>query len=579
MLQVSLGILDLLGVAILGILGALAVSGVGSGERSHQVNKFLEMLNLSNQSLQFQVATLGIAAACLLVGRTIFSVFLTKRMMLFLSNRGAMISSDLVRKLLSSPLTEIRKKTTQEIVFSISSGVNAITVGVISVSVNLIADLSLLIILGAGLFVVNPIIAFSTLVIFSSIAIILYQASHKKAEDLGKLGSKLNVESNEKVIEVLDSYRELYVRDRRASYADIISEKRFNLAKISAEISFMPYVSKYIIETMIVLAALIVAAIQFSTQNAVNAVATLTVFLAAASRIVPAILRVQQGALLVKNSHGAAEPTVNFIEDLRDITIDTPSPNSPVSVHHNFSAKVSLENVSFSYPGRIDETISDVSFCVEPGLMVAIVGPSGGGKSTIIDLILGVLTPNKGNVLISGFPPALAIKNWPGAIGYVPQNVYIANGTIRSNVELGFTPSPENESLISKALVTANLEMLLKSLPRGWDSEVGENGLKLSGGERQRLGIARALFTSPKLIFLDEATSSLDAETEFEVAQSILKLKGLVTIFVVAHRLATIKEADLVIYVANGRIVAQGTFEELRREIPDFDSQVKLLGL
>jgi len=497
----------------------------------------------------------------------------------FLSNRGAQLANVLVRKILNRPLLEIQHRTSQEIIYSITSGVNAITLGIIGVTVNLVSDVSLLIVLGIGLFVVNPSIALLTFIVFSCIAFVLYRISHVKAQELGELNTQLSIRGNEQMLEVLDSYRELFVKNRRAYYAGNISELRYKLSYTSAELSFMPFVSKYIIETSMVIGALLISAVQFKMQDDVHAVATLSVFLAAGTRIVPAILRVQQGALSIKSSLGAAGPTLDYIEELQGAEFPMATLEAPEFTHEGFEAKIDLENISFRYPNKDIDAISGVTLGILPGQMVALVGPSGGGKTTLIDLILGILTPQKGAIRISNNLPIDAIQMWPGAIAYVPQNISIANGTIRSNIELGYPSLTKNDSHIAQAISTSHLAPVISKLPLGLDSLVGEKGSRLSGGERQRLGIARAIYTNPQLLVLDEATSSLDSETEQVVSESISQLRGNTTILVVAHRLSTVQSADLVVYVSQGRIVASGSFEELRHQVPDFDNQAKLMGI
>ena len=206
-------------------------------------------------------------------------------------------------------------------------------------------------------------------------------------------------------------------------------------------------------------------------------------------------------------------------------------------------------------------------------------GPSGAGKTTLVDLILGILEPNAGKVLISGLVPSEAFKKWSGAIAYVPQNVMVSTGTIRENVGLGYLPEIATDQLVLNALQIAQLDSQVLAMPGGLDSPVGENGSQISGGQRQRLGIARAMFTKPKLLVLDEATSSLDGQTEADVTAAIQSLRGRATVIVVAHRLSTARAADQVIYVENGHILAIGKFDEVRSAVPNFDQQALLLGL
>ena len=194
-------------------------------------------------------------------------------------------------------------------------------------------------------------------------------------------------------------------------------------------------------------------------------------------------------------------------------------------------------------------------------------------------MLLGVLHPDSGSIKISGVTPLVAITKCAGAMAYVPQDVVISNGSIRENIALGFPPSIGTDQLINKALDIAHLRDFAYGLEDGIDTQVGERGTKISGGQRQRLGIARSMFTNPKLLVLDEATSSLDGLTEAAISEAVLGLKGSVTVIMIAHRLSTVRNADLVVYMESGKIVATGTFEEVRNQVPDFDNQAKLMGL
>ena len=189
------------------------------------------------------------------------------------------------------------------------------------------------------------------------------------------------------------------------------------------------------------------------------------------------------------------------------------------------------------------------------------------------------MVPEDGSVLISGLPPVEAIAKWPGSISYVPQEISIFDGTIKDNVALGYALEEIDEELVARALNFAKLEDTVSRLPFGINTQIGEKGTKLSGGQRQRLGLARAFFSNPKLIVLDEATSSLDSENELRIGESIQLLKGKVSFVVIAHRLSTVRKADKVFYIENGEIKGSGTFDEVRIQAPDFDNQAKLLGL
>jgi ABC-type multidrug transport system fused ATPase/permease subunit len=489
------------------------------------------------------------------------------------------ISTNLISRLLAQPLLKIQERTFQDSIFSITSGVNSITLGVIGTSVILISDISLLIIMTAGLFLVDPLVALSSIFVFASIGIAIYLLLHNRAESLGREESSLTIQSNEKILEVLDSYRESVVRNRRDYYVREVGKMRLRSANVLAELAFMPNVSKYVIEATVVLGALAISAVQFITQDAARAVATLVVFLAAGTRIAPAVLRVQQGALTIRSSLGVATPTLSLISDLTNVNPMEKVTDLPITSHDNFVGSISLRNVSLTYPGNPHPSLHNVNLEIPEGLSVALVGPSGAGKTSVVDVILGVIMPTEGEIVLSGMQPLECVQAWPGAIGYVPQNVSIINGTVRENIALGFPRDSATDELVNQSVSIAHLSELIESFPDGIDTQVGERGGRISGGQRQRLGIARAMFTRPKLLVLDEATSALDGESEAIISATISALKGDVTVLMIAHRLSTVRQADLVIYMADGRVVAQGTFGEVRAQVPDFDKQASLMGL
>ncbi len=578
-LQIFMGLIDLLGVALIGVLGALTVSGVQSTAPGSKVEMLLRLLNLDGLVFQTQAAILGTAAAIILISRTLISVIFTRKTLFFLSRRGAILTTNLVSKLLSEPLIRIQQNTSQDLVFALTTGVNAITLGILGTGVILISDLSLLLVMGIGLFAVDPVIAFISATSFSGIAILIYKMMHGRAENLGKEESAVSIKSNEMIIEVLASYRESVVRNRRDYYVREISSLRWRNSTVLAELAFMPNISKYVIESTVVLGALAISAAQFIMQDAAQAIATLAVFLAAGTRIAPAILRVQQGALQIKSSFGAATPTLNLINLLKH---SNPLPEVVDSIdimHQGFVPKIVITNVCLRYPEKTEYALKNVSVNITPGSTVAIVGPSGGGKTSLVDVILGVIKPTSGEVLISHHEPLDAISIWPGAIGYVPQDVILVSGTIRQNVALGFPESKANDEMVSKSLELAKISEFINSQELGIDVQVGERGAKLSGGQRQRIGVARALFTNPKLLVLDEATSALDGETEAGIADSIQNLRGTTTVIMIAHRLSTIRDVDQVIYMEKGEVVCTGKFEEVRKLVPNFDSQANLMGL
>jgi len=577
--QVCLGILDLVGVALFGILGALAVNGIQSKQPGNRVSDILAILSLEKYSFQYQVAALAIFSTAIFMIRTIASIFFSRKIIFFLSKKASDISSNMVEKLFSQSLTQVRFNSGQEVLFSVTTGVSNIALGIIANLILLINDFSLLIIIGIGLIVVDINIAITTFIFFGLISHILYKSMSQKSRLLGRSNSSITIESNQKILEALDSFRELFVKHRTQYYISEISKSREKLSSVLANIQFLPNISKYVIESSLIFGSVLIGALQFLLNDATHAIATLTVFLAAGTRIAPAILRIQQSLLQIQNNLGSSETTLDLFEKLQGVQVIKTYIPDFVNDHNNFIGNINLTNVSYKYSEKSDLAINNLSLDVKAGEFVAIVGPSGAGKTTLADLILGVLEPIAGEIIISGNNPRETIKIWPGAISYVPQDVLIINGTIKQNICFGFPDQEIPDSNIWEALETSGLERFVRSLPNDIHTQVGDRGNKLSGGQRQKIGIARSLITKPKLLVLDEATSSLDGEAESLISDAIKELKGNTTVLLIAHRLSTVRNADLVVYIENGTLLASGKFDELRKIIPNFEKQASLMGL
>lgn len=578
-LQVVLSILDLIGVALIGIIGALAVTGVRSQEATGGVAEVLGFFKLTALSFQTQTVILALIAVSFLLLRTVLSIIITRKTLFFLSRRSAEIASKLISQVMAQPLSTLNQFSTQRIQYTLTTGTNALAIGVFGSIVSVIADGALLFVLGMGLLVIDPIAAIVTLLIFGGIIAYLYLITNRRTRRISKQYSELRIQDSEILLELLSSYRELFIRNRRGFFVDQAKKIKWQVAEYSAELAWLPYISKYAVEIAFTLGTMTLAALQFATNDSTAAVGSLSLFLAAGTRIVPALLRLQQNLVTITGNIEQARPTVDlFLKTNPSLQLPHYSLDVDTS-HPGFVAEIILEDVSFRFPEANTDTLNLINLRIKPGETLAIVGPSGAGKSTLVDLILGVYPPSHGKISIGGLEPAESIVRWPGSLGYVPQEVVLMSGSIATNISAGFAFSDQTEQLVTEALKIAQLERFIHNLPDGVDTKVGERGKNLSGGQRQRVGIARAMFTKPGLLVLDEATSSLDGQTELEISEAIQGLKGKVTLILIAHRLSTVKKADHIVYLEAGKIVSQGTFGEVREAVPDFDHQAQLMGL
>jgi ATP-binding cassette subfamily C protein len=578
LINILLGLLDLIGVIAIGLVGSLAVVGVSSSQPNPSLNSVLSHLQLQNQSFQVQASILALTACSVFLIRTVASVFLTRKILHFLSRKGARLASELLNKLLKLPVNEIQTRTVGDLSYVLNEGVTSITLGVIGLTLAFISDFVLLSVLSFGLFLINPSIALTSIISFGFTGVILFSLTKKRAKRIGEQNAKYSVKLYSEVGWLFSNYRELFVKARLAHYKIETDKIRTQLAGSLAEQQFLPNVSKYVIESSLILIGLIVSAVQFLTGDAVQAVTALSIFLAAGSRLAPIVMRMQQNAIQIRTNSGTAKSALALFEEVRMISPSPIESIEPDYVYSNFVGEIEVNRCSYSYSTADTFAIQEVSFNVQLGEQVAIVGPSGSGKSTLTDLLLGILEPESGNIRISGMAPRDAIERWPGAMSYVPQQVHLRSGSIYENIAQGFEITEDDHARIDEIISVTQLTRLKKDLENNGAS-ILELGNNLSGGQKQRLGIARSLYTNPKLIVLDEATSALDGQTEMAISSVIQALKGSVTVIMIAHRLSTIRQADKIIYLDHGKISAVGSIEEVKSKVPDFALQAKLMGL
>ena len=316
--QVCFSFIDVIGVGIFGVIGSLAVAGSTSKPTGDRVSKILDLIRIQDFTVQKQVAILGTAASILLICKTLLSLYFTKKTMFFLSFRTAQITKILVGKLLSLPLEKIQKRSLQENIYALTGGVSNLTNQVIGGIVITVSDFFLVLVMIFGLFYVDPLMCCLTILIFGGVAFSLFFALHSKAKKLGHKRAALTASSIELIQEVFGTYREAVVSNRRPYYINSIGEQQYSLARNSSEIGFLPSISKYVLEISVILGTLIIGAIQFLRQDAMHSVITLSVFVAASSRIAPAILRIQQNAISIRNSVASSGPTIKLIKELSE---------------------------------------------------------------------------------------------------------------------------------------------------------------------------------------------------------------------------------------------------------------------
>jgi ABC-type multidrug transport system fused ATPase/permease subunit len=577
-LQCFIALLDLLGIVLLGVVGALTITGIQSQNPTNSVIKILNILSLGQENFQTQIIVLTVIAILVLMAKTFMSIFITRRALRFLTKKSAQLAIQVSEDFFSQEIRNIHTHPVASVQYKLGPGTSSLIVGVLGNALSLLGDIATLFIIAVGILLINPSIAISSIIIFGFFSIGMYKYLQGRSKFLAKNLTDLAIEGNTEVSNYYEAYREIKTLNVQKYFLNRITTNRFKNSEYLAEQVQLPNVSKYLIESLLILGSVSIAAIQFYLNDAAQAVASITIFLASSTRITPSLLRIQQSLVQIDASVVGGAPTGELIQNLR---------NAPKNREHHhgeknnlgFVSRIEIKDLDFRYEDEANNVLTSVTLTINPGEFVAFVGPSGAGKSTLFDLILGLNEPTSGSITISNVPPSDAINLWPGEIGYVPQSVRIIDGTVAENVALGALTTAESDAELLRTILDSNLQDYIGGLNLGIHEQISQMGLSLSGGQRQRVGIARALYTNPSIVLLDESTSSLDAQLEADISGTLQSYHGQKTIIMIAHRLSSIVHADQIFYFESGRLRAQGTFSDLRQLVPEFDNQASLLGL
>ena len=584
--QMATSFLDLVGVLLLGVVGLLGTAAIQGTGIPPSLAPAAQRFGLDGISVVTLAAVCAAVAAVLLLAKSFISAVLMRRIFRFLGSRQGDVSSRLASKLLSQPLLALESRSSQETTFAISSGVSILIISMLGSLAIFLSEVALMLLMFVSLMIIDPVVTLSATLYFAAVAYGIHLGLRRWADRVGLAIGQTAVLGQQRLQEAIVAYREIFVLGRRASYIESVSQLWRRAGQAVGDQLFLMQVPKFAYETALVVGGITLVAWQFSTSGTIEAVTTVVVFIAAGSRVLPSMLRMN--TLILGIRAGISQATVVFpiIRDLDATNVSLANEGGlprTDDVHDlayvGFQPAVELQGVSITYPKASAPALHDITLRLEQGSRTAIVGSTGAGKSTLADVILGVIQPQEGLVSISGIDPAEVIRQWPGAIGYVPQNVAMINATVRENVALGIPLDQISEDQVWHALGEAHLADFLSQQREGLDTLIGERGVRLSGGQRQRLGLARALYSAPRLLVLDEATSALDAETEASVSEVLRSLSREVTTITIAHRLSTVQHSDLIVFLVDGSIRDQGTFAHVRARNPLFDRQAELSGI
>lgn len=375
--------------------------------------------------------------------------------------------------------------------------------------------------------------------------------------------------------EMIDALKEVTLRDKLGDIGQVISDNRVIATRARANMSFLNIVPKYAFEASLIGGFILIGGAAYLSGGGPAAIVAISLFAASGFRMIPAMNAVQGAITSAAANEIYARDVIRELRHAQETPAHVVVNDSDVLPAH--VDKLRLSNVSFRYPGAEQNVLDGISLTLPIGSSLAVVGPSGAGKSTLIDILLGLSVPTAGQIDLDGLALDNVIQQWRKRVGYVPQRVALFDSTIAQNVALTWGNDFDRERVIT-SLERAHLESLLER-GAGIDERIGERGAAISGGQQQRIGIARALYADPVVMVMDEATSSLDTETENKITESLRSLQGEVTFISVAHRLATVRDYDQLCYLDQGKILGSGTFDEVVEQVPAFRLQAELAGL
>lgn len=414
------------------------------------------------------------------------------------------------------------------------------------------AEACVCIVLGVYLFIVSKSI---TVVIAGLLVVCLAVFSYinkKYSRKWGEQGQEYKAKIYQWMNQSLSGIKDIKILDRSETFInnyDNYMKKYVRVLRLNRLIGIMP---KYIIE-MVCMTGLLSAVLVkmfFGQKELSEFVPQLAIFAVAAFRLLPSVGRINEHLSAVIFATPSIDLIYHDLKEIEDLQVEEMEKDES----WRFQEKIEVKRVTYAYPGGEGNVIENACFEISKGETVAFVGTSGAGKSTMVDILLGLLPPQQGKILVDGMNIYKNLLTWQKEIGYIPQTIYLSDDTIRNNVAFGVEENEIDEQAVIAALQQAQLYDFVDTLPDGLDTCVGDRGIRLSGGQRQRIGIARALYHNPEILVLDEATSALDNDTEAAVMEAIDCLKGQKTIIIIAHRLTTIRNADTIFEVKDGRV-------------------------
>jgi len=565
--------LDMLGILLL--VPLLAFLGPGGAPQGAFVD-FAEQL-LGTDAPERIVLALALAATALFVAKGVAAVSLLWVQTGVLNVAQVSLSERILGSFVKAPWLVQQSSGTGAIIRTTVTSVTAIALTVAS-GIGALAESAVFIAVFAALVIVNPLLAIAALIYLVAAGLTYLRIVRRPIETRGE---QLQVEAekmNSSLIELVGGIKELTVRDSTSTYLGRYARSARGYLAAYRLIAVTNQGMRYLLEILMIAGVALVIGFATLSGSTTTVLVSVGLLLAGGLRLVPAL----NTLLIAVNTIRSNQPAVAIVEaELARLGEYEAIPDDAGDAPADFvpTGAFAVSDLLFRYPTRAEDALLGISVEVGFGEALGIVGSTGSGKSTLVDLLLGLLDPVSGSVLIDGRPLGENLRAWRAQIGFVPQDIFLVDDTLAANITFGEADEVASAEQIAAAIRLAHLDDVVAELPEGLDTMLGERGVRLSGGQRQRVGLARALYRKPAILILDEATSALDNETERKISDALLSLHGKLTTVVVAHRLSTVRSCDRILYLDRGQVSGIGTFDELDRTNEGFARLVELGAL
>ena len=481
--------------------------------------------------------------------KTFFLIFLTFKQNRFLNYSISTISNTLFSGYLLQPYSFHLNKNASVLIKNIQVEISSFYTFLLAL-ITIIIEGGFVLSIILTLIYIEPLGALSIGLFFSLLSVIFLKFTKKKINQWGELRQKIDGQLVKTALEGFGGIKDIIIFGKASYYIDIFSNQNYAKARVASNNATVSQIPRFYLELVSIIGLVLFIILLLIQEKDVSSLFTiLGVFVAATFRMIPSFNRIISASQTMKFYNSSLDIVFNEIKLISKL------PNFKISNEKsNFTNTIEFKDVNFKFKKGLD-ILRGINLKIEKGETIGIIGESGSGKSTLVDLLIGFHSPISGDIFIDGVSGCQNEQSWRNIIGYVSQTIYLTDDTIKNNIAFGLSENQINEERIKELLKIVNLENFVNNLELGLDTKVGERGVQLSGGQRQRIGIARALYHNPQILVLDEATASLDVDTESKIMKSIYKLKGQKTIIIIAHRLSTLENCDSVYEISKGLII------------------------